>query len=327
MTTTTTEPVTQLVDLLEIVPGATAARIDSGAGMLRGVKVLGLRSSNGRIYSPAAIRSARHLYEGIRVNIDHPSRRQPDGDRQLADRFGQLRNVRERHDGLYADLEYLRAHPLAGMVAEAAERMPSALGLSHNAQGRVVQRDGQSIVEEITLVRSVDLVSDPATNRSLFESTTEAERPTDAEAESAAAKCEPEDAVESTMSDADESMSPSEESDDNAEPPTPACSESRESDRTVAELEERLQRAERRESARTLLDQHGIGPIEPLIEALTALDDESQRVALVDAWPKPARHAARPRSGPPVRDVRESSSGVPSDDNEALANFLRFGSS
>jgi hypothetical protein len=144
-------------------------RVDRAAGVLRGVKVLGRVSRNGRRYSPAALRSALRLYEGARVNINHPQRG-GGKDRAVAERFGVLRRIRLEADGIRADLHYLTRHPLAEMIAEAAERMPEALGLSHNAEGRTARREGLEIVEQITRVLSVDLVSDPATTGGLFES-------------------------------------------------------------------------------------------------------------------------------------------------------------
>ena len=110
------------------------------------------------------------LYEGARVNINHPDRDRPITDRAVVDRFGVLKNVRIRDGGIYADLHYLRQHPLAEMIAEAAERLPKALGLSHNAEGRTSHHQTAEIVEEITRVISVDLVSDPASTSGLFES-------------------------------------------------------------------------------------------------------------------------------------------------------------
>ncbi len=146
-----------------------AVRVDREAGVIREVKILGYASANGRRYAPEAVRRAVGLYEGIRVNVDHPPAARPEAERSLAARFGMLRNVAVRDDGLYGDLHYLRSHPLAELTVEAAERMPEALGLSHNAEGRVTQQAGLAVVEEIVRVRSVDLVADPATTRSLFE--------------------------------------------------------------------------------------------------------------------------------------------------------------
>jgi hypothetical protein len=157
-----------LVPLLEFVV-SPCARVDREAGVIRDVKILGYASANGRRYAPEAARRAIGLYEGIRVNVDHPPAARPEAERSLASRFGVLKNVAAREDGLYGDLHYLRSHPLAEMAVEAAERMPEALGLSHNAEGRVSQSGNEAIVEEIVRVRSVDLVADPATTRSLFE--------------------------------------------------------------------------------------------------------------------------------------------------------------
>ena len=157
------------VQLLEWT-AAQPTRVERQGGVLRGVKVLGRVSRNGRRYSAVALKNALRLYEGARVNINHPDRARPATDRALVDRFGMLKKVRLREDGIYADLHYLRQHPLAEMIAEAAERLPDALGLSHNAEGRTSRNQDAEIVEEITRVISVDLVSDPASTGGLFES-------------------------------------------------------------------------------------------------------------------------------------------------------------
>lgn len=159
------------------VPGCTrllervSARINSvdrEAGVLKDVKVLGYESANGRTYSREAVAKARGMYEGRPCNINH-GHRGASGDRAVSDRFGMLRNVRAVESGLIADLHYLKSHALAPVVIEAAERMPNAFGLSHNVEGRVRSERGKSIVDEIVKVHSVDLVSDPATTKSLFE--------------------------------------------------------------------------------------------------------------------------------------------------------------
>ena len=161
--------VSSSVRLLEWT-AAQPARVDREAGVLRGVKVLGRVSRNGRRYTATALQKALTLYEGVRVNINHPDRTQPGTDRAVIDRFGMLKMARLEEGGIYADLHYLRQHPLAEMIAEAAERLPDALGLSHNAEGRTSRQRNAETVEEITRVISVDLVSDPASTGGLFES-------------------------------------------------------------------------------------------------------------------------------------------------------------
>ena len=46
--------------------------VDRQAGVIRGVKILGLESRNGRSYLPEALSQAAPLYEGAKVNVNHP---------------------------------------------------------------------------------------------------------------------------------------------------------------------------------------------------------------------------------------------------------------
>src|SRR5262245_33323722 len=63
---------------------------------------------------------------------------------------------------------------MARRLAEAVERMTSAFGLSHNADGRGRQEGGTFVVTEIVEVKSVDLVTETATVAGLNESKSEA---------------------------------------------------------------------------------------------------------------------------------------------------------
>lgn len=148
-------------------------RVDRDAGIIYGVKVLGLVSRNGRRYRESAVAAATHCYEGAVVNIDHlkidpNSRVNPE--RSITDRWGVLRNVRMQEGGLYADLHFLKHHPMTEFLLEAAERFPETFGLSHDASGDERLIDGVREVVEIYRVNSVDVVSKPATNDGLFES-------------------------------------------------------------------------------------------------------------------------------------------------------------
>ena len=140
-------------------------RVDRHRSMILGVKVLGLESQNGRRYLPQALLEAKHLYEGRPVNVDH----QDAGRRSYRDRIGRLLNVRMDADGLYGDLLVNPKHPLAEQLLWDAENCPENVGLSHDAQGRTRMEGGRLIVESIQQVRSVDLVAEPATTRSLYE--------------------------------------------------------------------------------------------------------------------------------------------------------------
>ncbi len=141
--------------------------VDAKAGVIRGVRILGPESKNGRRYSPKAIADAARLYEGVAVNVDHS---RDDSDRRVDDAFGWLRNVAIRENAVFGDLHFLRNHPKAALLVEVAVRNPMRLGLSHHADGTVRMDGDVTIVEEIEAVHSVDLVQTPATNRGLFES-------------------------------------------------------------------------------------------------------------------------------------------------------------
>lgn len=164
--------------LQEAVCGSSALRVDRDKGVIFGVKVLGRSSPNkhglknveGTDYTDEAIRSARPLYEGLKVNCDHPPRETPGKDRSAYDRLGRLENVRIESGELFADLKLLRSHPMADRLMEAAETMPDAFGLSHNAYGRGTIEHGRYVIHEILNARSVDVVADAGTTRSLFES-------------------------------------------------------------------------------------------------------------------------------------------------------------
>jgi len=168
LSTTEAEASAELVQEYVDSSGATL-RADPARGVLRGVKLLGLRSRNGRRYAEAALRQAIGLYEGSKVNVNHPVR-DPLAPRDYRDRLGVVRNVRlEPGAGLFGDLHYNPKHALAEQLAWDAENAPQNVGLSHNVLGRTRRDCGETVVEAITRVQSVDLVADPATTLGLFE--------------------------------------------------------------------------------------------------------------------------------------------------------------
>jgi len=269
--------------LLMEVAFSSSPRVDRDAGVIRGVKILGQESKNGRSYSEAALAQAAELYEGLGVNIDHDTKRTPAGDRKLVDGFGYLQNVAVGADGVYGDLVYLKSHVLAEQVCEAAERMPRQLGLSHNAEGYVVTRDGKTIVEGISRIRSVDIVRSPATNRGLFESADEGdERPEEAAGREAGG------------------IEPLEETD-------------------VDELQQQIHRLRSEGEVQALLESADV-PIDPVkVRALLGLETIEDRMALIATWPK--RRRMPPRSSGPLFESHRHSA-VP-DDAKAFARAIR----
>ncbi len=144
---------------------------DRERGIIRGVKILGVRSQNGRTYLAEAIGQAVSLYEGVKVNVNHP-KGAPSRPRDYQDRIGVIRNVTARADeGLFGDFHFNPKHALAEQLLWDTEHAPQNVGFSHNVQARTARRGDTVVVEAITKVQSVDLVADPATTRGLFEST------------------------------------------------------------------------------------------------------------------------------------------------------------
>jgi hypothetical protein len=145
-------------------------RVDRQAGVIRGVKVLGLESRNGRTYLPEALAQAARLYEDAKVNVNHP-KGNPSGPRDYQDRIGTIRHATvQPGEGLFGDFYFNPKHALAEQLMWDAEHAPENVGFSHNVEARVARRGERVVVEAITRVQSVDLVADPATTRGLFES-------------------------------------------------------------------------------------------------------------------------------------------------------------
>jgi hypothetical protein len=102
--------------------------------------------------------------------VNHP-KGNPAAPRDYQDRIGVIRNVSPRPgEGLFADFYFNPKHALAEQLIWDAEHAPENVGFSHNVEARTLRRGEQIVVEAITRVQSVDLVADPATTRSLFES-------------------------------------------------------------------------------------------------------------------------------------------------------------
>lgn len=156
----------------------TASKVDRDAGIIYGVRLGGLDSKNKtnglkRKYSPAAYKNALPLYEGRPCNINHVKEGE---DARSEDRFGVWHNARwaESPAGPIADLHYLKSHPMAERVCEAAERpdLGTAFGMSHDGHAKDTRRDsGFIVIESFANINSVDLVANPSTVKGLYEST------------------------------------------------------------------------------------------------------------------------------------------------------------
>ena len=157
--------------IVESLGGST--RVDREAGVIRNVKLVGFQSKNGRVYPPSALKAAVHLYEGAKVNVDHPEADNPGRQRKYCERLGVIRAARfTEGQGNFGDFHFNPKHPLAEQLIWDAENSPESLGFSHNATLRLgpINNQGKQVIESIVSIRSMDLVADPATTTSLFES-------------------------------------------------------------------------------------------------------------------------------------------------------------
>lgn len=149
--------------------GSQRLRVDRAAGVIRGVKLLGLASRNGRRYREEALTDAVGLYEGAKVNINHP-KGHPLSPRDYQDRLGVVRGVEFRAgEGLFGDLHFNPKHTLSEQLVWDAEHAPQNVGMSHNVLARTKRSGDETVVEAITKVQSIDLVADPATTSGLYE--------------------------------------------------------------------------------------------------------------------------------------------------------------
>lgn len=142
---------------------------DNRVGILENVKILGWVSRNkGRKYKPDGVNPA--LYEGKHVNIDHPDPEDQKKPRPYTARFGWVEGVYKGKEGLFAkQFKFNPKHELAEGFAWWANNRPDAIGFSQNAYGDVYESESGELVDAVTEVRSIDLVSDPATTKGLFE--------------------------------------------------------------------------------------------------------------------------------------------------------------
>lgn len=144
--------------------------VDSDRGIVSGVKLIGFESRNGRQYPAAVLEAGRSRYEGVKAFVDHPSRTSVNDERTFRDWAGNVRNVRMESDGLYGDLHLRRKASDYEALIEAAESFWKDFGMSHVADCEIRRENGKDVVEAINTVFSVDIVTDPATTRGLYES-------------------------------------------------------------------------------------------------------------------------------------------------------------
>jgi hypothetical protein len=150
-------------------------RVDRDQRIIYRIKILGFESVNNtngkkRRYTREAAQRALPMYDGAKAYSNHPPKNDPTRTRENEDALGIWRNPTLEADGVYADLHYLESNPTAQAICEDAERGLGAFGASHNADGMGDVEGNEFVVGSITEVRSIDVVTDPATVKNLWES-------------------------------------------------------------------------------------------------------------------------------------------------------------
>ena len=140
-------------------------RIDKEAGIIFNAHILGVKSSNGYDYAINGMKSAYSRYEQMPVGIDHDYQSTP---LKVAGTWGTLTNPTCNENGIWADLHYLKSHPLTEQVIEDVERGTGLFSLS-SVNGGVIQKG--KVVEQFSPMRC-DLVVKGATTKTLLEQNT-----------------------------------------------------------------------------------------------------------------------------------------------------------
>lgn len=175
---------THIADIQEMVIPFSESKVDKDSSIIRNVCFLSRDSKNPdgsirRSYMDKALNDFVQLAEGCQVYHNHPltsELRERQGVRDHRDIIGRGVNLRRQGEKVFGDLEVLKVPGVQERIFAYAEQMPQIVGFSPRVQGRVFKSGGKEIVESIPAVRSTDLVSEPATTKSLFEQSGEGEK-------------------------------------------------------------------------------------------------------------------------------------------------------
>jgi hypothetical protein len=164
-----------LIDLQEFRTGALkTARLNRTLNVIEGTVLITPTSQNGprgkRRYSEAALAQIAAMSEGLPAYANHVAPELAFKPRDVRDLIGRHQNV--RYDAatgtVKSDLHVLEHH--VPWVFGLAERLGDVVGNSLVSRGAVTMEGDTEVVTEIALLRSADLVSDPASTKGLFES-------------------------------------------------------------------------------------------------------------------------------------------------------------
>lgn len=284
-------------------------RVDREAGIIRDCLLLGKESRNGVSYPDDTRAKAVPLFEGARACLSHPGERTREAlrrPRRWEDAVGRYENVRNAPDGVRGDLKVKKRHPYAELLLDEAENAPGDFGLSPAMLGVTSGPAGKERCVEIRVVRSVDVVLEPATARGLFEEEAAdgEEGPSAEEAYEAACKqavaevvtkalsgeVTPEDAakqIKDLLKQHLKAFKPDKEG--GAEDAADAAEK-------PSEMEEEYRRLKLEKECRVLLEQHEVAEDRELLALLMDLKDQATRVQHLN-YLKRGSLVRKPKSG------------------------------
>jgi len=138
--------------------------IDRENKQIRNISLLGDFSKNNREYTNRALKSAVTVLEGSPAFYVHSSKdRNP-----KKELIGKFTNLFVKENRVKGTLNVLEKE--ASFIFDLAERMPELAGFSVDATVKYRREGKKEIIESFLKGKSVDLVTDPATVKGLFES-------------------------------------------------------------------------------------------------------------------------------------------------------------
>jgi hypothetical protein len=154
------------VKIRAIFKEATAgATIDRDNGIIKNMILLASESLNGRRYTDNCMNAAIPLFEGAQAYMDHGE----DVNRSFRDLVGGYSNVRFEEGKVKGDLLLICEDAVKEKIFNIAEKFPNLAGNSIDASGKYYREGQTDVVEELTVVNSIDIVTKPATTKGFFE--------------------------------------------------------------------------------------------------------------------------------------------------------------
>lgn len=148
------------------------AKLSEDKLIIKNSVILSRTSVNGRDYPDDVQEAAVPLFEGAKAFIDHPEPDKMHLPRNARDLLGEHRNVHFANGKTYSDIHLLNNDVVRGVILPIIEQKPHLCGNSVvvRINQKFEKETGRYRVEKILAARSVDIVTEPATTKGIFES-------------------------------------------------------------------------------------------------------------------------------------------------------------